>query len=51
VTAVSNASPLINLARIGRLDLLHQLYGELMMIIVDPMGTENRSQRRADEDH
>jgi predicted nucleic acid-binding protein len=28
---VSNASPLINLARIGRLDFLHQLYGELMI--------------------
>ena len=29
MSIVSNASPLINLARIGRLDLLHQLYGEL----------------------
>jgi predicted nucleic acid-binding protein len=28
---VSNTSPLINLARIGRLDLLHQLYGEVLL--------------------
>jgi predicted nucleic acid-binding protein len=28
---VSNASPLINLARIGKLDLLHDLYSELII--------------------
>ena len=28
---VSNASALINLARIGKLNLLHELYGELVI--------------------
>ncbi len=31
MTPVSNASPLINLARIGELALLHQLYGEVII--------------------
>jgi predicted nucleic acid-binding protein len=31
VSIVSNASPLINLARIRSLDLLHQLYGKLLI--------------------
>ncbi len=28
---VSDSSPLISLARIGKLDLLHRLYGELLI--------------------
>ena len=42
---VSNASPLINLARIGKVDLLHQLYGKLFIpeavwreVVVDGAG-------------
>jgi predicted nucleic acid-binding protein len=31
VNVVSDASPLINLARIGELDLLHRLYGALLI--------------------
>jgi predicted nucleic acid-binding protein len=31
MSIVSNPSPLINLARIGKLDLFHKLYGELIV--------------------
>ena len=31
MSVVSNASPLINIACIGKLDLLSQLYGELFI--------------------
>lgn len=31
MNVVSDASPLINLARIGELDLLHRLYGDLLI--------------------
>ena len=31
MSVVSNASPLISTARIGKLDLLHQLYGEVFI--------------------
>jgi predicted nucleic acid-binding protein len=31
MSIVSNASPLINLARIGKFNLLHKLYGELIV--------------------
>ena len=31
MSVVSNASPLINLARVEKLDLLRQLYGELFI--------------------
>jgi predicted nucleic acid-binding protein len=51
VIVVSNASPLINLAAIGRLDLLHQLYGRIVIpravyreIVVDGTGQSGSDQ-------
>ena len=45
MSVVSNASPLISLARIGRLNLLHELYGQLLIpeavwreVVVDGAG-------------
>lgn len=48
---VSNTSPLINLARIARLDLLHQLYGELMIpeAVWDEVVVKGAGQAGADE--
>ncbi len=54
MTVVSNASPLINLARIGKLDLLHELYGELTVpeavwqeVVVDGAGQPGADQVKA----
>ncbi|MCX7841299.1 MAG: DUF3368 domain-containing protein, partial [Anaerolineae bacterium] len=51
MTIVSNASPLINLARIGKLDLLYQLYGELIIpqavwqeVVLDGVGQPGAEQ-------
>jgi predicted nucleic acid-binding protein len=47
MSVVSNASPLISLARIGKLDLLRQLYGELLIpkavwheVVIEAVGRE-----------
>jgi predicted nucleic acid-binding protein len=37
MSVVSNASPLINLARIGQLELLHELYGEIYISYLDTL--------------
>jgi hypothetical protein len=51
VIVVSNTSPLINLAAIGQLDLLHQLYGRIVIphavyreIVVDGTGQSGSDQ-------
>jgi predicted nucleic acid-binding protein len=45
MSIVSNASPLINLARIGKFNLLHKLYGELIVpeaVLWKEPGTQER---------
>jgi len=51
MSIVSNASPLINLARIGKLDLLHQLYDELIVpaAVWQEVVVEGAGQPGADE--
>lgn len=51
MTIVSNASPLINLARIGKLDLLRELYGKLLIpqavwqeVVLDGVGQPGAEQ-------
>lgn len=53
MTVVSNASALINLARIGKLDLLRELYGELLVpaavwqeVVIDGAGQPGADQVR-----
>lgn len=51
MSVVSNASPLINLARIDQLDLLPRLYGELLIpkAVWEEVVTEGAGQPGADE--
>jgi len=51
VSVVSNASPLINLARIDQLDLLPRLYGELLIpeAVWEEVVIEGAGQPGADE--
>ncbi|MBC7218325.1 MAG: hypothetical protein H5U36_09390 [Candidatus Caldatribacterium sp.] len=51
MSVVSNASALINLARIGKLDLLHKLYGELIIpeAVWQEVVVEGAGQPGADE--
>ena len=65
MSIVSNSSPLVSLARIGRLDLLSQLYGELTIpeavwqeVVVEGAGQERtggkrkkQTGRRGEEQH
>ena len=54
MSVVSNASPLINLARIGELKLLRQLYGELLIpeavwqeVVIEGMGQPGADEVKA----
>jgi uncharacterized protein len=50
-TVVSDASPLINLARIGRFELLHTFYGELLVpqAVYDEVVVRGRGRDGAEE--
>ena len=51
MTVVSNASPLVGLARIGRLDLLKKLYGQILVpeAVWDEVVIEGKGQPGAEE--